>query len=117
MKVVVTGSRHETDRKYVWGELARIHEQTPITRLAHGNAPGVDRLAADWARSVGLHPEAYSANWDGLGKIAGHCRNAFMLRRELPDLVVAFPGGSGTADCIGQAKALGLRVHVVGGDA
>lgn len=30
-----------------------------------------------------------------------------------PDLVVAFPGGSGTADCVRRAKAAGVEVLVI----
>jgi UDP-N-acetylmuramoylalanine-D-glutamate ligase len=33
-----------------------------------------------------------------------------MLEREKPDLVVAFPGGRGTADMVAKARAAGVEV-------
>jgi hypothetical protein len=36
-----------------------------------------------------------------------------MLREFRPDLAVAFPGASGTADCVRQALRLGVTVRRV----
>ena len=44
------------------------------------------------------------AQWTKYGKSAGPIRNAEMLRFGKPQLVVAFPGGDGTENMIGQAK-------------
>ena len=37
------------------------------------------------------------------------------LARRLGAIVVAFPGGNGTADCVAKARAAGLHVEVVEG--
>lgn len=36
-----------------------------------------------------------------------------MLRDGKPDIVIAFPGGRGTADMICQARAAGIRVEEI----
>jgi hypothetical protein len=54
--------------------------------------------------------ECFPAEWDKRGRIAGPVRNALMLDVGKPDLVVVFPGGRGTADCVRQARAAGVQV-------
>ncbi len=51
----------------------------------------------------------FEADWDKFKKAAGHIRNGVMLSCN-PDLLVAFPGGPGTENCIKQAKKLGILV-------
>jgi hypothetical protein len=54
------------------------------------------------------------AEWNRHGNKAGPIRNATMLAMKPPvKLVVAFPGGSGTADMVAKAKAAGLEVMEV----
>jgi hypothetical protein len=45
---------------------------------------------------------------------AGPIRNARMLEEGKPDIVIAFPGGRGTANMIEQAHAAGVEVVQVG---
>jgi UDP-N-acetylmuramoylalanine-D-glutamate ligase len=54
--------------------------------------------------------ETYEADWDTHGKAAGPIRNKRMLDEGKPDLVVAFPGGRGTANMISQARKAGVEV-------
>lgn len=88
--------------------LDRAHASRPIKMLIHGAARGADTLAAEWAAARGVTAEAYPANWDLHGRSAGPIRNRRMLRKGKPDVVIAFPGGAGTADMIRQAKAAGV---------
>lgn len=83
-------------------------------RVVHGGAAGADMLAHRWARSHFLEVIAVLADWDRLGRSAGPARNAEMLRRHHPELVVAFPGGRGTADMVAKARASGVDVLEVG---
>lgn len=46
---------------------------------------------------------------------AGPIRNSFMLALG-PDLVLAFPGGRGTADMVRQASEAGVAFDCVGTD-
>ena len=84
-----------------------------VDRIVHGGATGADVLAQKWARLRGKPVMAYPANWSEFGKAAGPLRNRDMLRIERPGLVVAFPGGAGTADMVRAARQAGVAVHEV----
>lgn len=115
MRIIVTGGRDYTDGMTVVDAFATIAENAgnePIT-LVHGNAPGADRLAASRAAVLGWTIEAHPADWSTYGKSAGPIRNQQMADSGA-DLLVAFPGGRGTADMIGRALTAGIRVHRVG---
>lgn len=78
--------------------------------IATGGAPGADRLAQRWAEEKKLVPVIYVAEWGRLGKAAGPIRNRRMLDEFKPDLVVAFPGGTGTEGCVNEARARKIPV-------
>jgi hypothetical protein len=83
----------------------------PVT-LVHGDARGADRIAARIAAALGWEVEAYPADWNRYGPAAGPLRNQQMLDTGI-DLVIAFPGGKGTADMVGRARRAGVRVDEV----
>ena len=85
---------------------------TDIT-IIEGNAKGVDRAARDWATINYANLKVFSADWEKYGKSAGFIRNQQMLDEGKPDLVVAFPGGTGTADMIRRAKKAGVEVKEI----
>lgn len=118
MNVIVTGGRNYTDAEAVGFALAPLNP----SRVIHGGCTtgtktsgsfcGADGLAHAWAIANDVTVDVYEVvryldgDWPG----AGPCRNARMLRLSWPDLVLAFPGGRGTADCCRQAEALGFKV-------
>jgi len=111
MRVLVTGGRDYTDRERVFETLDRIHAKKSITCLIHGDAPGADTLASQWAASRRVAELPFSADWNNhYGNRAGNVRNSRMLRFGKPDLVVAFPGRSGTADMKLKAREAGIKV-------
>lgn len=81
--------------------------------LIHGGARGADEGAAEWGRSEGARVLEFKANWRKFGKRAGPIRNQRMLDEGSPDLVIAFPGGRGTADMVKRATEAGCRVYTV----
>jgi len=100
-----------TQRKKTFDVLDAIHLKTDgIDVVIHGDARGADRLADLWATSRDVDVERFPADWHGLGRAAGPLRNARMLTDGAPDVVVAFPGGHGTANMIGQALDAGVEV-------
>jgi len=111
MRVIVCGGRDYDDCMTLRRAMFSIHEgpEGPITMLFHGNARGADTEAARWAREFGIKNFACPADWAKHGKAAGPIRNKNMLGNHI-DLVIAFPGGRGTANMIKQAKAAGVRV-------
>lgn len=110
MKVIVCGGRDLTDMAWVARQMDAIHTTDAIHTLIQGGATGADRLARRWAYTVGIKVKEYPADWSTHGPAAGPIRNQQMLDAERPDLVVAFPGGRGTADMVRRAKAAGVRV-------
>jgi len=112
MRVLVTGGRDFDDRALLTDALDRLHAQHGFTVLIHGDASGADRLSGEWAASKGIQVEARPADWKKHGRAAGPIRNSQMLD-EQPELVIAFPGGKGTADMVRKAKQAGLEVMMV----
>jgi len=113
VNVVVGGSRFLADRAFVFATLDSIHADTPIKRLAHGDCDGADKLAKEWAVARGVEQIPYEitqAEWKEIGRSAGPKRNGRMLKIEQPQLVIAFPGGSGTRDLVRQARRMNFRV-------
>lgn len=109
MLVLVCGGRGYDDRRRLFITLDLLHENMGISTLVSGGAKGADSLAVDWAKSRLIPFKVVRAEWGRYGKRAGPLRNQQMLEMK-PDLVVAFPGGRGTADMMGRALDAGLRV-------
>lgn len=109
-RVLVCGGRDYLDAKSLSAVLDAAHKANPIICLIHGAARGADTLAADWALSRDVLCNAYPADWDRDGKAAGPIRNRRMLEQGKPHLVLAFPGGKGTADMIKQSTKAGVTV-------
>lgn len=81
-----------------------MHAKRPFAVLIHGCATGADIMAGEWAKANGIPVLEYPALWKLHNKRAGPIRNVQMLEEGNPDLVVAFPGGRGTAHMVGIAK-------------
>lgn len=78
--------------------------------VIHGGARGADRLAGRIAAAAGAPVQEFPADWEKHGNAAGPIRNKQMLVEGRPDLVLAMPGGRGTADMMRQARAAGVEV-------
>lgn len=112
--VLVTGGRDFADAGLVNLALTAIAPGMVI----EGGATGADRLCREWATAHGVQVLTMEANWAHYGPAAGPRRNSAMVRvaQLCGAVVVAFPGGSGTADCVGKARAAGLVVVEVEGE-
>lgn len=111
--VLVCGGRDYADRSSLYVVLNAAHSANPIKRLIAGGANGADALAVDWARSKNIPHTMFNADWEKHGRKAGPLRNQEMLDRGKPDIVIAFPGGRGTADMKKRAKAAGVPVVTI----
>jgi hypothetical protein len=110
VRVIVCGGRKYEDDARVRAVLDAGIDGQPITEIAEGGAHGVDEHADEWAVIRGVPSKTYNAHWPKHGKAAGPIRNAEMLANFKPDAVIAFPGGTGTADMVRKARAAGVRV-------
>lgn len=114
-RVLVCGGRDYTDRDHIQNTLNELNSKRgPFAVVIHGCATGADSEANEWALAMpDVKISPYGSDWRRFGRSAGPRRNQRMIDEGRPDLVVAFPGGRGTADMVRRAKAAGLEViHV-----
>lgn len=125
-KILVCGGRDYSDRDNVIRVLDKITwdrgwvtpeelrddvgNYLPEVVIISGAAKGADSHAIDWAVINWTDLETYPADWAKYGKSAGYIRNKQMLDEGRPDLVVAFPGGVGTAMMVKLARNAGVEV-------
>lgn len=110
MRVLVCGGRDFFDYRKVKIALEML---MPIDVVIHGAAAGADSMAAKWATIHDVDVVAFPVTkeeWTSLGRQAGPARNQRMLDEGKPDLVLAFPGGRGTADMVRRACREGVLV-------
>ncbi|MDM7937159.1 MAG: hypothetical protein QUV06_06845 [Cyanobium sp. CZS 48M] len=93
--------------------------------LLHGGARGADAAIARAAHQLGWSALVMAAEWRRHGRAAGPIRNRELLelavvraqaltspRSSTSVLVVAFPGGAGTASLVQQARRMASRSPV-----
>ena len=117
MHILITGGRDYTLTALDVAWLDALHAAHPFTEVLTGGAPGPNTSGHAWAMARGIDTAVYPANWTGDGWAAGPIRNRRMLAALLghrPRVVLAFPGGRGTADCVRQARKAGVPVLRLG---
>ena len=105
-RVLVCGGRDFWEQEVVNAVLDRFKPSL----LIEGGGPGADKCAQTWGQKALVPVMTFTAPWGKAGKGAGPLRNKWMLTIGAPDLVIAFPGGKGTADMKKQAKERGVPV-------
>ena len=106
MRVLVCGGRDFDD----WPLFCETLKRFEIDIVVSGDAPGADTMALEWCEDAAVPLQRHVANWSEFGRAAGPIRNQAMLDEGKPDLVIAFPGGRGTADMVRRARAAGVKV-------
>ena len=111
MRVLVCGGRNYNNEEVLFRVLDGYHELDYfIDTILQGGATGADALAAKWATSRGVTCEVYFPDWKKFGPSAGPKRNQRMIDQGNPGVVIAFPGGRGTADMVRRAKRANIEV-------
>ena len=90
-----------------------------VRLLLHGGARGADAAIARAAHQLGWSTQVMPAQWQRHGRAAGPIRNRQLLDQAIAHavahssptsiasvLVVAFPGGAGTASLVQQARRM-----------
>ena len=104
-KVLVCGGRDWNDEELTFWWLDELDKEYKFTEVIHGAAKGADTHSHNWANAEERIGHTFPCpEWGKHGKAAGLIRNQEMLSEGQPDLVVAFPGGRGTAHMVGIAK-------------
>jgi len=97
----------------------------PVHLLLHGGARGADAAIGRAAQQLGWASLVMPAQWQRHGRAAGPIRNRELLEQAIARaeahsspgyqasvLVVAFPGGTGTASLVQQARRMASRSPV-----
>jgi hypothetical protein len=113
IQIAKTGAANpfaEAEEARVHEVLNKLHAEAGIDGVVQGGARGADALACQWAAMHRVPNQTFEADWETHGSFAGPMRNAAMLAEGKPDLVIAFPGGRGTADMTKKARRAGVKV-------
>jgi hypothetical protein len=97
----------------------------PVHLLLHGGARGADQAIGRAAHQLGWAVQSLPSEWGRYGCSAGPIRNRRLLKQALAEdqahtspafsasvLVIAFPGGAGTASLVQQARRCSARSPV-----
>lgn len=107
MKIIVTGGRYYKDYAML-DDVLNLFPQ--VSCIIQGGATGADLLAREYAKDNDIKCKTYDAEWDIHGKAAGPIRNRIMLKENKDSIVIAFPGGKGTENCIQEAVKLNMII-------
>jgi len=108
--VLVCGGRDFNDEDYMNSRLEKLFKAREPDLLVHGNAEGADKFSGEFALSKECNVMVVPAKWKQHGRSAGPIRNAEMLALQRVDLVVAFPGGTGTKSMMTLAEKENIKV-------
>jgi hypothetical protein len=107
---IICGGRDFTDQGMFDSAMSDLIQLKGMpARVIEGGALGADTMAREWAKRHSLKVQTCEAFWHIYGRSAGVIRNQGMLRLN-PHLVVAFPGGRGTADMVRRSRNAGVDV-------
>ena len=110
MKTIIAGGRNITNYSYV--EQAILQSEFIISEIVSGCARGADTLGEKYAIKNNVALKKFPADWDNLGKKAGHVRNCQM--GDYADALIALWDGEsrGTKHMIDYATNKGLKVFI-----
>lgn len=121
MILAITGGRYIPNTRrvlhptfYQLESFLALLDRLSATHLLHGAAIGTDQdvaaYIARYAASIVIVPFPVDTSIDGPWPRAGNHRNRRMLIDGRAHTLTAFPGGSGTRNCVSEALAMGLVV-------
>ncbi len=124
MRAIIAGGRNYkfTDADVEF--LNKMAKELPITEVVSGLATGADEEGKYWAEAKSIPVTGFRAAWERWGvpdavigirqngmkynKLAGFWRNQQMA--DYAEVLIAFPGGNGTADMVARAEKKGLKI-------
>jgi predicted Rossmann-fold nucleotide-binding protein len=111
VRVIVCGGRNYYNADTIGKAMANAAPGKHT--LVHGAQTGADTVAADIAKARGWTVEPHPPNVERYGSPAAfHIRNADMIEAGA-DILLAFPGGAGTASMVRRARKAGIHVREV----
>ena len=106
--VLICGGRDFTNVRFIEAMLTKELGGRELDYVVTGGARGADATADKVCEMNGVQRVIVPANWAGRGIKAGMERNALMLKLFPVTLVIAFPGGVGTAGMVRLARTQGI---------
>lgn len=119
IKLLVAGSRSIRNARYVFQAIDEYLEELGVTaddqvELVSGMAHhGPDVIAVWYCQDFGVPLKEFPANWDELGKGAGHLRNTEMAQYATHALIFWDGVSPGTKDMISKANQYHLKTRVL----
>lgn len=117
MKIVTTGGRNFRELEVVRKTLDTLRPSFVHVGDCRvdweDERSGADRLVYGWCLHTGTPNQIHRAYWNKLGRAAGPARNLAMLEAAWKDgarILIAFPGGTGTKNCMWRAGQMGFVV-------
>lgn len=109
MNVAIVGSRDWPYADLVRNAVKSLHKDDVVVS---GGARGVDTIAENTAKRLGLETLIFEAEWDRWGKSAGYIRNKDIVKAA--DRIIAFQldGSRGTQHTIDLARKAGKPVKL-----
>lgn len=116
LRVLLTGSRTWTKPGPIKLLILGLKACYPDVHFILGDAPnGLDAIAKKVCEEEHVSHRIHIADWDILGKRAGHVRNGEMVK-DHPDLAYAFRSNGesrGTDNCVKQCLAAKIPTYTV----
>jgi len=112
MRICVCGGRDYINKEKVFSVLDNALSVFDDVSIMNGAAKGADKLSSTWAFERNVPLLEVPADWEKHKRAAGPIRNREMLNLGF-DMLIAFPGGRGTADMISITKKANIPVYEV----
>jgi len=112
-RVWVAGGRNYKDARRLCQVLDRYREKHDVGIIITGAQTGTDTLAEQYAREHEIAYIGVPAQWSKYGKRAGPLRNERIAAFFAPAVLIAFPGGPGTASAIKIAREYEIQVYEI----
>jgi hypothetical protein len=118
LRVLICGDRYWTGHRLIDNVISilKANHGNDIA-IIHGACSGVDAIAGQVATKYQLTVWSEPAKWDVYGNAAGPIRNALMICRYKPNLVVAFHANlkesKGTRDMLEKADNFDIPTLII----
>ena len=110
-RILVCGGRNYDNKEFLFAVLDKAYVDFKKICIIQGGAKGADSIAKKWAIEKGVPCFQCDAQWDNYGNSAGSVRNQWMIDYIDIDMVLAFPGGSGTENMYQLAKHRNIEAY------
>ena len=107
--IALAGGKDVPDPDAVRDELDQQLSRHPDMVLAHGGAPGVEKIGGQWAEAKGVKQYVCLPNWKRHEKAAPFRRNEEIVKLK-PKVLIAFPGSGITKNLVGKAREAGIPI-------